>query len=195
METAKADVTHFERLSQNLAFMSLRGQDVNEKYTKLACYPEVCIEHIWVNQMVARATVPLMQEVVRIANTMPDDPISAPLIKYITRHIAEETDHDTWYANDLELLGISKEQIFARIPTPNVAALVGSQYYWMKHHHPVAFMGYLACLEVHHPTIEYVEGLIEKSGLPAKGFSTMMEHAVIDAQHSKDIIETLDMSH
>ena len=192
MPVEKNTLKHFERLTQNLSFMSMRTRHVSAHFSDLAVHPEVCIEHIWVNQMVARATVPMMQEVVRVAKTMPNDPISAPLIKYITKHIAEETDHELWYANDLELLGISKEKMYARIPPPNVAALVGSQYYWLQHHHPVAFMGYIACLEVYHPTIAYVDDLIKKSGLPAKGFSTIMEHAEIDAHHSQDIIETLN---
>ncbi|NQZ82980.1 MAG: iron-containing redox enzyme family protein [Colwellia sp.] len=184
--------THFERLTKSLSLYCARAGAINKKFIDLAHYSEVCIEHIWVNQMVARATVPLMQAVVEAAQKMPDDPVCAPLIKYITRHIAEETDHDQWYANDLELLGISRERMYARMPSANVAALVGSQHYWLQHHHPVAFMGYLACLEVYHPTVEYVEGLIKKSGLPAKGFSTIMEHAEIDAHHSQDIIETLN---
>jgi len=185
-------LTHFERLTKNLNFLSLRARHVNSIFNELAIHPDVCIEHIWVNQMVARATVPMMQEVVRRAEALPDDPVSAPLIKYMTRHIAEEMHHDEWYANDLELLGISKETMYGRIPPPNVAALVGSQYYWLQHHHPVAFMGYIACLEVYHATVEYVKDLIEKSGLPAEGFSTIMEHAEIDAHHSQDIIDTLN---
>lgn len=185
-------LNHFDRLTSNLQYMSLRARNVNQRFTELASYPEVCIEQIFLNQMVSRATVPLMQEVINVAEGMVDDPISAPLIKYMKRHIAEEMNHDEWYVNDLEILGIPREDVFSRIPTPNVAALVGSQYYWLKHHHPVAFMGYIACLEVYHPTVEYVEELIAKSGLPAKGFSTFMEHAVIDANHSKDIINTLN---
>jgi hypothetical protein len=185
-------LTHFERLTKNLSFMSLRARHVSSNFNDLSIYPEVCIEHIWVNQMVARATVPLMQNVVQVAETMIDDPVCQPLIKYMTRHIAEETDHDKWYADDLEFLGISKDEIYARIPPPNVAAMVGSQYYWINNYHPVSFMGYLACLEVYHPTVEYVEELITKSGLPAKGFSTIMEHALIDTHHSQDIINTLN---
>ena len=184
--------THFERLTKNLNYLSLHARVVNQKFTELACHPEVCIEHIWLNQMVARATVSLMQEVVRCAEKMPDDPVSAPLIKYMKQHIPEEMEHDEWYANDLEYLGITKKEVYGRMPPPNVAALSGSQYYWIQHHHPVAFMGYLACLEVYHPTVEYVESLIEKSGLPAKGFSTVRDHAVIDVQHKEDIINTLN---
>lgn len=187
-----SDVTHFERLTNNLRFLSARASDVNQKFIELACFPEVCIEHIIFNQMVARATVPLMEEVINSANKLPNDPISAPLIKYMKKHIAEEMDHDSWYANDLECLGVNKESIFSRVPSANIAALSGSQYYWIKHHHPVAFMGYIACLEVYHPTEEYVQGLIDKSGLPASGFKTYMDHAIIDKSHSQDIIDTLN---
>lgn len=185
-------LTNFERLKNNLHFLSMRTYNVNEKFVQLAIHPSVCIEHIFINQMVARATVPLMEEVINCAKKIDNDPVCEPLIKYMQKHIAEEMDHDEWYINDLVKLGISREKVFSRIPPANVSALVGSQYYWMRHHHPVAFMGYLACLEVSHPTVEYVENLIEKSGLPAEGFSTILEHAVIDSQHSKDIIEIIN---
>ncbi|WP_286232832.1 iron-containing redox enzyme family protein [Thalassotalea sediminis] len=184
--------THFERLTKSMSLMALNARAVGNQYYELSCYPEVVKEHIWVNQMVARATVPLMREVISCMEDYPKDELHNILTSYMRRHIAEETDHDEWYVNDLELLGLSREEIFSRPPTPNVAALSGSQYYWIKHHHPVAFMGYLGCLEVYHPTVEYVEGLIKNSGLPAKAFSTVMEHAVIDAQHKEDIIETIN---
>jgi len=142
--------------------------------------------------MVARATVPLMQSVIKCAEKIDNDPICEPLIAYMKKHIAEEMDHDEWYLNDLEKLGVSREKVRSRIPPNNVAALVGSQYYWMHHHHPVAFMGYIACLEVNHPTVEYVNTLIEKSGLPAEGFSTVLEHATIDSHHAKDIVDTIN---
>ncbi|WP_077341554.1 iron-containing redox enzyme family protein [Pseudocolwellia agarivorans] len=185
-------ITHFERLQANLSFLSARAADINNQFTQLATHPAVCIEHIFINQMVARATVPLMEEVINCANTIDNDPVCAPLIKYMEKHIAEETDHDQWYVNDLEKLGVSREEIFSRIPPSNVSALVGSQYYLIRHHHPIAFLGYIACLEVNHPTVEYVESLIEKSGLPAEGFSTILEHAVIDSQHGQDIINTIN---
>ena len=38
------------------------------------------------------------------------------------------------------------------MPPPSVAGLVGSQYYWILHHHPVAFLGYVALMEGYPPT-------------------------------------------
>ncbi|GHG01318.1 iron-containing redox enzyme family protein [Thalassotalea marina] len=184
--------THFERLTKSMSVLSLNARAVGQKYYELSCYPEVVKEHIWVNQMVARATVPLMQQVLVKMEEFPKDELYHILTSYMKKHIAEETDHDEWYVNDLKLLGISREEIFSRVPPPSVAALTGSQYYWINHHHPVSFMGYLGCLEVYHPTVEYVEGLITNSGLPREAFSTVMEHAVIDAQHKEDIIRTIN---
>lgn len=192
MTDLESSLSNFERLSKNLHLMALRAESVNSNFVEKSYIPEVCTTHILFNQMVARATVPLMEEVIVEAEKNLDDPVSYPLIKYMKKHIAEETDHDKWYADDLVHHGMSKDELFSIMPSGNIAALSGSQYYWIKHHHPVAFMGYLACLEVYHPTVEYVQNLINNSGLPAEGFSTYMEHAVIDTHHSKDIINTLD---
>jgi hypothetical protein len=192
MTTQSKHMTNFERLTSNLKYMSLGACQVGNKLTNLAHHPEVCIEHIFINQMVAKATVPLMKEVVRCAKAIPNDPTSEPLIKYMEQHIIEETNHDEWYVDDLEVFGISRQQVFERMPSPNIAAFIGSQYYWVKHHHPIAFMGYIACLEVYHSSVEYVENLIKLSGLPREGFATLMKHAIIDVEHSQDIIETLN---
>jgi len=188
----QGEATTFERLQSSLNFLKARTIQANQEFTKLAIHPEVCIEHVFLNQMVARATVPLMQDVIKCAEKIDNDPVCEPLIAYMHKHIAEEMDHDEWYLNDLEKLGVSREKVRSRVPPINVAALVGSQYYWMRHHHPVAFMGYIACLEVNHPTVEYVNTLIEKSGLPAEGFSTVLEHATIDSHHAKDIVDTIN---
>ena len=53
-------------------------------------------------------------------------------------------------------------------------------------------MGYLSCMEVNHPTVEYVEGLIKTSGLPAEAFSNVMHHAKVDPHHKQDIIDTIN---
>jgi hypothetical protein len=37
--------------------------------------------------------------------------------------------------------------VLGRIPSPTIAALVGSQYYWIQHVHPVGLLGYIVLLE------------------------------------------------
>jgi hypothetical protein len=67
---------------------------------------------------------------------------------YLERHIEEERHHDEWTLDDLAAVGIEPAQTLAIRPTANVAALVGAQYYWILHHHPVALLGYMATLEM-----------------------------------------------
>ena len=182
----------YQRLTKNLQLMKQRAGEVGNRFKLLAQYPEVCIEHGFINYMVASSGVPLMEEALRCAKLLPEDIVCQQLIGYLKRHIAEEADHDTWFLDDMEAIGIDREEIKNRMPPPNVAAMVGSQYYWLRHHHPIAILGYLACLEINHPTVEYVESLIKSSGLPAKGFDTFMEHAKVDVHHKQDIIDMIN---
>ena len=162
----KSSISLFERLSRNLLLMKMKAGGVNKKFTSLSYSKQVCIEQAIVNYKISTTSTELMKEVIRCAKLRPDDPVSTPLITYMEHHIPEELNHDEWCLEDLEVLGVARESVINKIPSTNLAALIGSQYYWIRHAHPVAFMGYLACLEVNHPTVEYVETLIEKSGLP-----------------------------
>ena len=53
--------------------------------------------------------------------------------------------------------------------TPKIAALLGAQYFWIFHHHPVALLGFLE-LEAFHPHRPALEQFIEKSVFRARGF-------------------------
>lgn len=182
----------YDSLTRNLNFLSYRAYDITNQFVKLAHYPEVCIEHAITNYFIATSTVPILQEALRCAKLLPEDKVCQLLIKYLNKHIAEELEHDDWFLNDIETLGVERDYVKSRMPSPNIAAMVGSVYYWIRHYHPVAILGYLACLEVNHPTEDFVNSLIEKSGLPAKGFSTFMEHAQIDINHKQDIIDMIN---
>ncbi|MBA6365037.1 hypothetical protein H4J56_05305 [Colwellia sp. BRX8-4] len=188
----KNTLTHYQRLNTNLLLMKMRAGAVNSTFTQLACYPDVCIEQAIVNYKISTTSTELMKEVIRCAKLRPEDPISKPLIAYMEQHIPEELNHDEWCLQDLEVLGVPRVSVINKIPSTNLAALIGSQYYWIRHADPIAFMGYLACLEVNHPTVEYVETLIETSGLPAAGFNSLMHHAKVDSHHKQDIIDTIN---
>ena len=187
-----SDKTHYERLTESLYLIRLRACNVNDKFSELAHFRAVIIEQCLTNFRTSNAVLPMMNEVIRCAKLVPDDPVSAPLIKYMEQHIPEETGHDQWCIDDLAVLGVTEEQIHSKIPSPNIMALLGSQYYMIRHQHPVAIMGYFASIETNHPTVDYVEELIEKSGLPAAAFNGLMHHAKIDPHHKQDIINTLN---
>ena len=98
-------------------------------------YPEMLVSMHWM----VRATVPLMKASLRHCLELNDsDPVAAALAPYLTQHIKEEMHHDEWLLEDLELLGIPRTEVLRRIPSSQTAAMVGSRYYWVLHHHPIA---------------------------------------------------------
>lgn len=191
MQNNSLKLTHYERLTKSMQFLKNRASFVSQNFTELACYPEVIREQAYINYCVSSATIPLLQETIRCAKLRTEDPLSNALISYMTKHIPEEEGHDILSLDDLVRLGGCRESAIKRIPPSNVTAMIGSQYHLIRHN-PVAFMGYLACLEVNPPTVEYVKLLIETSGLPAKGFSSLMLHATVDIHHKQEIIDTLN---
>ena len=78
------------------------------------------------------------------------------------------------------------------MPSPTVAALVGSQYYWIFHYHPVAFLGFVALMEGHPPAPELIEVLIERTGFPPEAFRTYIEHGDLDPGHRDHLDRTVD---
>jgi hypothetical protein len=142
---------------------------------------------------IIRASVPVMEAACEVARSRAaDDPAAAALASYLEQHIPEERHHDEWLLDDLEVLGISRAAVGVRIPSPTVAALVGSQYYWIRHYHPIAVMGYIAVLEGNPPTEEFAAGLIARTGLPPRAFRTIIKHARLDPHHRDDLNDALD---
>jgi hypothetical protein len=120
------------------------------------------------------------------------DPVAAALAPYLEEHIEEEQDHDEWLLDDLELLGRERSAVLARPPSPTVASLVGAQYYWIFHYHPVTLLGYISLLEGYPPSTELIQRLIDASGYPREAFRTMIAHAELDPGHRDELNELLD---
>jgi hypothetical protein len=120
------------------------------------------------------------------------DPLAEPLARYLEEHVGEELGHDETLLGDLELLGIDRATVLARMPSPAVAGLVGSQYYWIHHYHPVAFLGYVALMEGYPPTPALIDELVERSGHPRAAFRTYVEHAELDPGHRDHLDRTID---
>jgi hypothetical protein len=139
-----------------------------------------------------RAGVPLMETArARALALEPDDPVAAGLVPYFTHHIPEER-HPHWPLEDLEVLGFPRATVLARIPSPTVTALVGAQYYWIEHYHPVALLGYIEVAEGYPPTKELVAEMIAKTRYPRSAFRAMARHAVLDLRHRRDLHRLID---
>ena len=148
-------------------------------------------EYLSTSHGVVRASVPLMQAALEEADRL-DDPPAHRLARYLRHHIDEELDHDEWLLEDLESLGVERAGVLARPPPAAVAALVGAQYYWTLHYHPIALLGYMAVLEGHPPSPEQIDLLMERTGFSPRAFRTLIEHAALDPGHGDEIFGMLD---
>jgi hypothetical protein len=120
-----------------------------------------------------------------------EDPVAAAIAPYLTWHVEEER-HAHWVLEDLEAIGVPREDVFARTAPGSVAAMVGPQYYWIIHEHPLALFGYMEIMEGYPPTIEQIDELERKTGYPRSAFRTLERHATIDIGHREELREVLD---
>lgn len=154
-----------------------------------ALYPEYLVTQHWI----VRASVPLMEAAHRRAVELSGrDAVAAGLAAYLEEHIPEELDHDEWLLDDLETVGVAREDVLARPPSSTVAAVVGAQYYYLLHYHPVALLGYISLLEGYPPSPEMVDELAARTGYPDDAFRTLRLHAELDPGHREELDATLD---
>jgi hypothetical protein len=154
---------------------------------------EVLPRYLVRTHSIIRTTVPLMELAIDRAQAMArTDPVAEGVAEYLIRHLEEERHHDDWLVEDLELMGLERDAIHAVIPTPTIASLAGSQYYWVLHVHPVAFLGYLAFMEGFPPRQSLVESLIRRTGFPPQALRTMRLHGELDPGHRDELDQTLD---
>lgn len=127
----------------------------------------------------------------RCAVVPTEDSIAAWLSTYYLEHAEEESGHEQWLLNDLASLGIPRTLALQRLPYASVAALVGVQYYWMFHVHPIAFLGYIAVLE-EPASMEFLETVSRRTGIALTSMSAHVMHARLDPDHVAEFDETLD---
>lgn len=108
---------------------------------------------------------------------------------YLREHVEEERDHDLWLLEDLEALGLGREQVRARLPEDAVAQMAGAAYYAIAHLHPVGLLGYIYALESAPPTDAYLDGLKRRFGLPEAALRTLREHGERDLDHRRELFE------
>jgi hypothetical protein len=151
-------------------------------------YPEyLCTMHC-----IVRSSVPLMQTAIARSQELEGDPVAGGVAAYLSDHVSEEVGHDEWVLQDLEATGRDRNEPLRRIPPPSVAAVVGSQYYWIRHHHPVALMGHIAVMEGYPPTVRLAEYLQERTGYGPDAFRSLARHAMLDIHHRDEFLEVVD---
>lgn len=138
-----------------------------------------------------RATVPLILDATT-ACLARDDEIARGVAAYLARHVHEEYGHDQDVVNDYARAGGDAGTLFTDPPPPCVAAVVGSQYYWIRHAHPVALLGHVAVLEGYPPPPDLAPLLSRRTGLPLDAFRTLVTHAVLDGTHREELWRAID---
>jgi hypothetical protein len=141
---------------------------------------------------IIRASVPLMETALTTARTLPDDEVAVLLADYLEHHIPEERGHDDWLLADLDSIGVARDQVLRRVPSPAIAALVGSQYYWVQHVHPVGLLGYIALLEGYPPARHDIDQVQAATGYGPEAFRTLLLHADLDPHHGDDLDHLLN---
>jgi pyrroloquinoline quinone (PQQ) biosynthesis protein C len=142
---------------------------------------------------IIRSSVPMMNAAAESARSRADsDPVAARIAGYLLQHAREEAHHDEWLLDDMVAIGMNRSEVLTRMPSPTVASLVGAQYYWMFHVHPVSFLGYLAVLEGNPPSAIELRQIRSRHGLPEGGFRTMVKHAQLDPHHRDELYEQID---
>lgn len=174
----------------------LTGRRLNQAARAFWQHPDLrdlYVEFMFLLHCSMRTSVPLMEAALDKSKLSAEaDELAAGLVRYFTKHIPEERHHDDWLLEDFEGLGVPREEVLARIPSPTIADLTGAQYYWIHHYHPVALLGYIAVIEGSPPTLENIERIREKTGLPAAAFRTYIKHAHLDPHHRDDLDRALD---
>jgi hypothetical protein len=151
---------------------------------------EMTIAFLVLLHQIMRASVPLMQRAAERCDQLDGtDKLAGLLAGYYRHHVSEELHHDTWALEDLEDAGCDPERILSITPSVEVARLVGTQYYWVQHHHPLMLLGYIAVLEAFPPPDSKVDEIRDRSGLPESCFRTLRIHGDLDPTHSAEIDE------
>jgi hypothetical protein len=142
---------------------------------------------------VVRASVPLMETAcLQASQNAKSCKLSRLLADYLEIHIEEEQHHDVWILEDLGAAGLDEQDVLSLTPPASVASMVGAQYYWILHHHPVAHLGYIRLLEGNPPSMAHIERLKHASGLPDAVFRTYRLHGELDPDHLQEFDDMLD---
>jgi len=138
-----------------------------------------------------RASVPLLECALEEARRLsPKCPVADQLKTYLTDHIAEEQGHDTRLLEDIEILELSDK--VRRVTPPDIVTKIGTQYYYIKHEHPVSILAYLAVIEGNPPTTKELDIVTRKMAIPKSSLRSLYEHAEIDAFHSEELWSLID---
>lgn len=108
-----------------------------------------------------------------------DDGFEGKLKAFYKKHLEDERSHARWLREDIGNVNVGVNM--------NAASLAGTQYYLIKHVHPVCLMGYMIALEGGHISESLIEQIEAELGKDAS--RTVRIHAEADPEHIKELLE------
>jgi pyrroloquinoline quinone (PQQ) biosynthesis protein C len=184
-------ITEADRLRLKLELVTPELAGATSRLVNDPRVAQLYVDYLVACHGILRATIPLMQTA-RGEALSREDEASRELAVYLENHIEEEAGEDEWLLEDLEVLGVDRSQVLTHVPSANVACLIGAQYYWALHAHPVSILGFLAALEREPPSREFIDDLIARTGHDAAAFRTLIAHAERDPDHRDELDELID---
>ena len=172
---------------------SVRGLGVvSSDLTAPEVLPRVLKDWFTIFWHAIRATDLLLNHAVARLVSHPDDEFHRLLCQFYRHKIEEEAGHDEMLHGDLVKLGVTEEQLTRSLAAAPVAAMIGSQYYFIDFCHPCSYLGYLGLAEGHPVPLPQLEHVIKISKAPADAWSTYRMHAEVDPWHRQELEEMLD---
>lgn len=188
-----SNATASHRLRQSISLLLPALSDVGKRFWNAENLAELYPRYLVATHTIIRASVPLMEDALAITQQRhADEPLAQPLTAYLARHIPEERSHDEWLLDDLARIGYPPAAALDHPPSPVVSAMVGSQYYAIRHVHPAVLLGYIAVLEGYPPAESLATQAAEATGYPVTAFRTLRKHAHLDPHHRRDLDEVVD---
>jgi len=167
--------------------------EVSDHFWTHAQLAQMFPEFLFLMHSIIRSSVSLINAAAKSSQRRADlDLVCRKIAAYYQTHALEEMHHDDWLLEDMAAIGMERSEVLVRLPSSAVASLVGAQYYWALHVHPVALFGYLAVLEGRPPSLRQLSEIRTKNGLPAEGLRTMVKHARLDPHHRDEIYSQFD---
>ena len=179
-------------LRQKIDLVSGQGAEAATTFWQHENFKALFPDFLFMVHSIIRGSVPIMEAALQQARTLPQDPVCPALVAYLEKHIPEEAHHDDWLLADMERFGMNREEVLKRMPSPTVAKLVGAQYYYIYHHHPLSVLGYIAVLENAPMDPAYLDEIAERNAIPRECLDTLYKHAELDPGHKADLDRFID---
>ncbi len=115
------------------------------------------------------------------------------VVKKFFLHASSEVSHDLMAKSDLVNLGVDAGWIEKSRPLPTTTALQAFAVYNIQFVSPLCYLGYLFHLEMS-PTVNGpgIISLLKGKGVPSSALTFLEEHAAVDVQHLKLMVDYVD---